>query len=364
MTDSFTEFYRAAYGGLVAQLYAYCGDRVEAQDAAQEAFARAWSHWRRSTSPSDPRRRPCCPGSRCAATICSIRCRCRSGSPRAACAEGEPLRAVARPTGMISRPLAVLAVFVAVAGLTACAQVATPGADPGTWPQGRTFLSTFVSEDGADKALVEGTRIELRFDDDQRLSANAGCNIMAGTGRIDEDHLVVGSLSMTEMGCSGGRMEQDAWVADFLTSGPRLAIAGDELTLTGDHVTIVLTDRRVVDPDRPLAGTIWVVDTLFAGETASSVPPSVPAVLAIGASGNFDATTGCEEGALHGHAAIAGGIVTFTVTEQVPCTEDGNALDAAVRSVLAGSRTYEITAARLRIMAADGTGLGLIEQES
>jgi RNA polymerase sigma-70 factor (ECF subfamily) len=55
MTDSFTEFYRAAYGGLVAQLYAYCGDRVEAQDAAQEAFARAWSHWREVSAMGDPR---------------------------------------------------------------------------------------------------------------------------------------------------------------------------------------------------------------------------------------------------------------------------------------------------------------------
>ncbi len=265
---------------------------------------------------------------------------------------------------MIPRSLAILAVFVAVAGLAACAQVATPGADPGTWPQGRTFLSTSVSEDGADKPLVEGTRIELSFGDDHRVSANAGCNILAGTGSIDEGRLAVGSLSMTEMGCSGGRMEQDAWVADFLTSKPRLAIAGDELTLTGDRITIVLTDRRVADPDRPLAGTTWVVDTLFAGETASSVPSSVPAELVIDASGNFNATTGCEGGALQGRAAAAAGIVTFTVTDQEPCTAAGNALDTAVRSVLTGARSYDITAARLRIMATDGTGLGLFAQES
>lgn len=264
---------------------------------------------------------------------------------------------------MISRSLAVLAVLATVAGLTACAQVTSPGADPGTWPEGRTFLSTSVSQDAAVKPLVEGTRIELSFGEERRVSANAGCNIMAGTGRIDEGKLMVDSLSVTEMGCSGGRMEQDAWVADFLTSGPRLAIEGDELTLTGERITIVLTDRRVADPDRPLAGTIWVVDTLFAGDAASSVPPSVPATLVIDASGSFDATTGCEGGSLHGRASVAVGIVTFTVTEQEPCTAASNALDAAVRSVLAGSRAFEITAGRLRIIAADGTGLGLFAQE-
>ena len=75
---------------------------------------------------------------------------------------------------------------------------------------------------------------------------------------------------MTEMACPGGRMEQDTWVADFLSAGPRMSLDGDQLTLTGSTITMVLTDRRVVDPDRPLAGTRWVVDTIFQGDTASS----------------------------------------------------------------------------------------------
>jgi RNA polymerase sigma-70 factor (ECF subfamily) len=53
--DEFSEFYRATYVGLVAQLLAYCGDRGEAQDAAQEAFARAWSRWSQVSALDDPR---------------------------------------------------------------------------------------------------------------------------------------------------------------------------------------------------------------------------------------------------------------------------------------------------------------------
>jgi RNA polymerase sigma-70 factor (ECF subfamily) len=55
MSDSFSDFYGATYGGLVAQLYAYCGDHGEAQDAAQEAYARAWTRWRHVAKMDDPR---------------------------------------------------------------------------------------------------------------------------------------------------------------------------------------------------------------------------------------------------------------------------------------------------------------------
>jgi RNA polymerase sigma-70 factor, ECF subfamily len=55
MTDGFSDFYRATYASLVAQLYAYCGDRGEAQDAAQEAYARAWSRWHQVSAMADPR---------------------------------------------------------------------------------------------------------------------------------------------------------------------------------------------------------------------------------------------------------------------------------------------------------------------
>ncbi|WP_254897760.1 SigE family RNA polymerase sigma factor [Kitasatospora sp. NA04385] len=50
----FREFYEAAYGQLVAHLYALTGDLGEAQDAAQEAFVRAWNHWGRVVSHENP----------------------------------------------------------------------------------------------------------------------------------------------------------------------------------------------------------------------------------------------------------------------------------------------------------------------
>ncbi|WP_460370534.1 sigma factor, partial [Actinocorallia lasiicapitis] len=57
MTDDegFAEFYRGAYPGLVAELYAYTGSMTEAQESAQEAFARAWSRWGRLSGYDQPR---------------------------------------------------------------------------------------------------------------------------------------------------------------------------------------------------------------------------------------------------------------------------------------------------------------------
>ncbi|WP_063857248.1 MULTISPECIES: SigE family RNA polymerase sigma factor [unclassified Kitasatospora] len=52
--SDFRAFYEGAYGQLVAHLYALTGDLGDAQDAAQEAFVRAWSHWGRLSAYENP----------------------------------------------------------------------------------------------------------------------------------------------------------------------------------------------------------------------------------------------------------------------------------------------------------------------
>ena len=47
LDDDFGEFYRANYGRVVAMATAMLGDRREAEDVAQEAFARALARWSR-----------------------------------------------------------------------------------------------------------------------------------------------------------------------------------------------------------------------------------------------------------------------------------------------------------------------------
>lgn len=52
---SFAEFYRTTHRGVVAQLYAYTSDFAEAQEAAQEAYVRAWSAWQKIAEYDEPR---------------------------------------------------------------------------------------------------------------------------------------------------------------------------------------------------------------------------------------------------------------------------------------------------------------------
>lgn len=53
-TASFDEFYAASVRRLTSQLHAMTGDRADAEDAVQEAFARAWQHWGRVSGYADP----------------------------------------------------------------------------------------------------------------------------------------------------------------------------------------------------------------------------------------------------------------------------------------------------------------------
>jgi len=53
MTD-FDDFYAAHFADLTVQVYAYFGDRQEAQDVVQEAFCRALARWRQVSGYDDP----------------------------------------------------------------------------------------------------------------------------------------------------------------------------------------------------------------------------------------------------------------------------------------------------------------------
>jgi RNA polymerase sigma-70 factor, ECF subfamily len=52
--ESFDAFYAGSVRRVVCQLYALTGDRAEAEDVVQEAYARAWQRWDRVAGYADP----------------------------------------------------------------------------------------------------------------------------------------------------------------------------------------------------------------------------------------------------------------------------------------------------------------------
>lgn len=252
-------------------------------------------------------------------------------------------------------------VAVAVLGLllvVACGSRAASGGLSDL--RGRTFLSTGVTENGQAKQLVAGTRIRLSFGEEgRRIAANVGCNHLGGDARVEDGKLVAQDLSMTAMGCDAGRSEQDAWLATFLTGAPTIRSSGVELVLANGTTEIRLLDRTVADPDRPLTGTRWIVESIIDRDTASSIPQGAVAHLLVNADGTFTGNTGCNQ--MGGAAPLAQATIRFggVFTTKMACEPDRMRLEQAVLSVLADDVSYEIDADQLRLRHPSGRGLDL-----
>ena len=92
----------------------------------------------------------------------------------------------------------------------------------------------FVSSEVEGRELAAGSVIRLTFTGEE-LGIAAGCNSMGGAYAITDGVLTVSQLFTTEMACEEQLMEQDAWLAEFLSalSGEvAYAIEGDQLALT------------------------------------------------------------------------------------------------------------------------------------
>lgn len=229
---------------------------------------------------------------------------------------------------------------------------------------GRTFLSESVTEHGQARELVESTRISLDFTTDGQISANAGCNHLFGEVSIDDDRLEVGLMGGTEMGCDPALHAQDEWLMAFLQNSPAWSLDGDRLTLTTADTEMVLLNREVADPDRPLEGTRWLVDTISSGEAASSMWAGTEGSAWLLIQGeHFTASSGCRD--FEGGVGRGDEFLQFTDTVQTDpaCPEELREVDEAMQEIFAAEAEYAIEADRLTLAGPDGVGLGLHADE-
>jgi heat shock protein HslJ len=145
--------------------------------------------------------------------------------------------------------LAAVCLVTSVLALTSCDD-SEPRVDVGGLAQAPADLSQL--EGGAwvadnvvdpDVSLVPGTQIEMRFQSDT-LSANAGCNTLAGGASLNGDELVATALASTKKACDDTLGQQDAWLSDFLGSRPTIELLDRDLWLSqGDDTVIHLTQE-------------------------------------------------------------------------------------------------------------------------
>jgi heat shock protein HslJ len=184
---------------------------------------------------------------------------------------------------------------------------------------------------------------------------------MGGQARVDGGRLLVTQLATTDMACDPPRMAQDDWLAKVLTGSPTVRLSGPDLVLTSGTTEIRLLDREVADPDRPLVGTRWNVETLVSADVASSVPMGAAAHLVLKSDGTFVGNAGCNE--MGGGAAVSGKTIRFSgvFTTKMACDADRTRLEQAVLAVLRDDVSFDIDADALQLRHPSGKGLVLRE---
>jgi heat shock protein HslJ len=167
----------------------------------------------------------------------------------------------------------------------------------------------------------------------------------------------------TEMGCPGGRLEQDDWLIGLLTSGPTWQLDGDGMLLTAGATTVRLVDEEVAVPDATLVDTRWTLETIIDGETASSVPTGVTATLTFDEQGGVVGTGTCN--GFGGTYTATAGTLTFVPgpTTLIGCPGGQAEVENAVAATLSGVTTYTIDGDRLTVTV-DDTGRGLVYRAS
>ena len=222
----------------------------------------------------------------------------------------------------------------------------------------RAFLSVAVTDGGAVRPLVAGTRIRLDFHGSE-LGASAGCNMIGGTWSVRDGKLVFDGAGMTEMGCDADRDAQDAWLVELLGSRPTIRLSGNELTLESGTILVRLLDREVVEPDLALVGPAWTVDSIITGDAVSSIPGGAIATLVFDADGTVDINAGCNRGG-GTWTAVGGGLKIENIgLTKMACEGPGGQLEAAVLAVIGTGTVGASIDANVLTLRAGANGLQL-----
>jgi len=177
---------------------------------------------------------------------------------------------------------------------------------------------------------------------------------MGGRYKVNDGVLTVTNLATTEIGCEAARAAQDKWLGDLFTAGPEIVSGDKSITLKSGATVVKFTDKKIVRPDVPLAGTRWSVETVITGDTATS--SSTSAWIAFRNDGLFTASNGC--GQIAGTATSSGSTITFTGSWTILAKCRVGVAVPFFDHLLGGTVHYEINSDQLTLTGS-GWGLGL-----
>ena len=249
---------------------------------------------------------------------------------------------------------------------SASAQASPSVRAPRSELDGQSFVATEVT---GTHTIAPNSTITLTFEGGS-LSANAGCNTMAGRYTLIGGKLTAPQLASTMMACDDALMAQDTWLAGFLASGPAYTLAGGTLTLSNGTDTVVLGSAP--SGEQVLESTGWRVtdvQTITAqANTMTAVDPTLSAWMRF-RQGEVAFNNSCNLGG--GPVEIGDDTLTFGALRStlIFCDGPSGQLEQTMTAVLQGTTGYSITSGGgtrfLRIMSEDGTtGLGLTADDT
>ncbi|MEQ8718324.1 MAG: META domain-containing protein [Acidimicrobiales bacterium] len=256
--------------------------------------------------------------------------------------------------------LAVTAVLALVAGACGDDDVATGGdgspevdggTDTGSF-EGAWHLTSGVV-DGEPVPLVEGHRITMTIAGGE-VGGVAACNSYGGSVTIDDGSFSLGEVGWTAMGCEPAVTASEQAYLGGLMRATTVAHDGDAIVLVGDGVELRFDELPPV-PTADLVDTVWGLDTIIDGETASTVAGE-PATLELRSDGTLSGSTGCRT--LTGTWLESGDtIVTPELAADGDCPDELARQDGHVIEVVGDGFTAEIDGQRLTLTSAGNIGL-------
>jgi len=253
---------------------------------------------------------------------------------------------------------AIVAAVLSLA-LSSCGE-----SEGGTQANGVSLAGEFLSSSESTFEVVPDTKVRIRFED-ERISVSAGCNTMFGQFSVAESQLRVGPLASTMIGCPGALADQDQRINEFLTGGPMVSSSPDGFTLTGpDGATLVMVSREVADPDRPLTGRTWQLESITSDQAVMSAL-GFDSVKLTFTENTVDIVTPCATGSTSASTLDDGNLSTGTVRwVEVPepdaelCAPDSGVIEAqeALSTVFGG--TVEV-ASEASAVTLSGNGIAV-----
>lgn len=276
-----------------------------------------------------------------------------------------------RPTGMNTSRSRTFLTVLCVAALpllaAGCGSDASVAAGSGSEPDGdgAAAASSYDGEwelidgevDGAPFTPIGNYPITLEIAGDE-VRGSAGCNSFGGGFTVDGDSVTMGDVSITEMACADQEpMEaeqtfiQAFWQIDAIErtgSG-----AEERLVLSGANNTLNYA-KAAPTPTTELIGTLWILDTIIDGDSASSTIADVEEpTLKLAADGSFVAITGCRE--IIGSYTLDGQRFTPAFEmDDYACDDELDQMERPILAVLEQTSTATVDGQRLTLTADDG----------